>query len=358
VTLPRCKRVVKRSGLVIHYHRAPGGALTRLPGDPEASAEAHAAWLAADAQIPAATPRPHPHRLDALAAAYLAGRAFRSLRPVTQAHRRAAIHRILEVTSKKTGIRAGMLVAGDILARHIEADIASRTPSVARERWKAWRALLGHAKALKWVAEDVSRAVACGRPKSRPHQAWTATDVAAFRARWPLGTQQRLAIELLYEHAPRRADLVTMGRQHIRAGRLSWRQSKTGDWTAPRALGPGSAAALDAWLATRPGALTFMETRQGTARSAKAFGAWFATACEAAGLSGLSAHGLRHTLGGDAATASDAAINALLGHSSRSSEGATYRAQADIARLAESGEREVASARGGNRSGAGLETAS
>jgi hypothetical protein len=46
---------------------------------------------------------------------------------------------------------------------------------------------------------------------------WSEDDIAAFRAHLPLGSMERLALELLLNTAQRRGDVVRMGRQHVRA---------------------------------------------------------------------------------------------------------------------------------------------
>jgi integrase len=333
--LPRVKRVTKPSGLTICYHRAPGGALTRLSADPETDAQAHAEWLAADGSDRA--PR-SARSLDALADRYLASPAFRAMRAVSQGGRRSHVKAIIATTVK--GRRYGDRGVAGLRAEHIAADLASQPPGVQRNRWKAWRALTAHGAQIGWM-DDVGLSVRGPRPPSEPFRAWTPDDVARFRARWPVGTRQRLALELLYDLAPRRADLVTLGPQHMRAGRIAWRQSKTGDMTTPVRPAPET---LEAIAAAPPG-LLWLATEQGRARTPAGFGVWFREACDKAGLHGLSAHGLRHTLGADAAMSGDGAINALLGHRSDSPEAATYRAQAAAMAMADEARERIRAAR-------------
>ncbi len=338
VWLAHIKRVRKPSGHVMLYYKHRDGGLTRLPDAPENSAEFLDAYAKAAAADGVATPRKRQddRSLGRLAALYFASSTFKGLSPATQETWRRMIRRILSVTAP-SGISAEDVPVFEFRPKHIEKDLAEFSPTVARNRLKVWRSLFRHAKALGWVANDPALDVKPPRTKSEPHRAWTKEDVDAFRTRWPLGTQQRLALELLYDHAPRRGDLVKMGRQHINtAGQISWKQSKTGHWTVPRALGPNAALAIKAFLAARPGVMTFMETRQGKAKSAKAFGEWFRSACHEAGLYGLSAHGLRHTLGSDAAEAGVSSMGigpGLLGHSTES-QARTYTQAADRKRIA------------------------
>jgi integrase len=80
-----------------------------------------------------------------------------------------------------------------------------------------------------------------------------------------------------------------LGRQHIRGGRLSLRQQKTGAQVTIPVL-----PELEAVLAANPiSGLTFLTTEFGRPFTAAGFGGWFRRRCNEAGLRGLSAHGLR-----------------------------------------------------------------
>ena len=81
--------------------------------------------------------------------------------------------------------------------------------------------------------------------------------------------------------------------------------------------------------------LTFMETERGAARTAAGFGGWWASACRAAGVTAR-AHGLRHTLGAEAAEEGleTHSISAALGHSS-SAESIRYTKTAKRRRMAD-----------------------
>ncbi len=57
---------------------------------------------------------------------------------------------------------------------------------------------------------------------------WTEADVAAYEARWPLGTPQRVWLAVLLYTGFRRGDAVRIGRQHVRNGVATLRTEKTG----------------------------------------------------------------------------------------------------------------------------------
>jgi hypothetical protein len=62
--------------------------------------------------------------------------------------------------------------------------------------------------------------------KSEGHHTWTDDEIKQYRAHWPLGTQQRLAVELALETTSRRADVTRIGPQHERNGKLDLRHTK------------------------------------------------------------------------------------------------------------------------------------
>jgi integrase len=132
-------------------------------------------------------------------------------------------------------------------------------------------------------------------PAGHGHHTWTEEEVAQFEAHWPIGTQQRLALDLILYTGVRRSDVVRLGRQHERGGGtvLEFTAHKgrrrapmriTVPILAPLRVSLDAAASVD---------LAYLATRHGRPRSEKAFGGWFKRACVAAGLPHCSAHGLR-----------------------------------------------------------------
>ena len=89
----------------------------------------------------------------------------------------------------------------------------------------------------------------------------------------------------------RRGDVVRLGRQHVRGGVLSLKQSKTGAQVDIPVL-EELEAAIDAMPKSEH--LTFLVTEFGKPFTAAGFGNWFREQCDEAGLpKTLSAHGLR-----------------------------------------------------------------
>ena len=61
------------------------------------------------------------------------------------------------------------------------------------------------------VAGDPTTGVTVVRAKTEGFPIWTDEDEARFRARWPLGTRERLAFEVLRQTGLRRGDAVRLG---------------------------------------------------------------------------------------------------------------------------------------------------
>jgi integrase len=126
--------------------------------------------------------------------------------------------------------------------------------------------------------------------------------------------------------------VVAMGRQHIRNGLLHVTQQKTG-----KALAIPVHPDLQVVLATVPATqMTFLMTLRGKPFDPYAFTAWFAEACDKAGLpSACTFHGLRKAACRRLAEAGCSAneIMAISGHVTMK-ELVRYTAAADQARLA------------------------
>lgn len=296
VTLTNIKTVTDRKGTERRYLQVKGQPRIRLPDLPMNSPGFVAAWAAAMEQAKGARPA-RAGTLAHLISAFTRGPAFLS----KSAGYRGLIGRHLTAIERK----AGTAFAADLRTPHIKADLATLAPSVAQARLKAWRLLCKYGCDINAMTHDPTVGVAKPKlPKSDGHAPWTPDDIAAFRARWDIGTVQRAIFEVLHWTGCRIGDAVQIGPGMVgRNGVLVYRQGKTADlaycpWTCPL---PAHAAHLSADRdlmhraieATR-GQMTFLATRAGRTRSAKAIGGDVSKSARLAGVS-KSAHGLRKT---------------------------------------------------------------
>jgi site-specific recombinase XerD len=284
------------------YYRAPNGTLTKLPILPEN----HPRFLAAYADAVSDAPKRRPSSqaregsLGALVQSFLASsRTYRDeMRPGTQAYTRQHCNKILAKPE-----RADVPVKG-LRARHIRADMEALTTNAAKTRLKVWRWLMKHAMEKNWIEENPTLGVQSPKVKTEGHHTWTHEEKIQFREAHPIGTEERMAFELLLWTGARRSDAVRLGRQMIgRDGWIAFTSLKTKQdvaipvlcglpaWVV--ALEP-ERAMLEACISAMPSRLTFIATLNGAPRSAKAFGAWFAKSVAAAGINPrCTAHGLR-----------------------------------------------------------------
>lgn len=185
------------------------------------------------------------------------------------------------------------------------------TPAAANNYLKVVRALFGWAKELKHIKTDPTVGVKFIANKTDGHEPWNAADVEAYRARWVLGTRQRLAFEVFYWTGLRRGDACQFGKQHVgRDGIARLRMEKTGEvvsFTLPDQL-------VSVIAATPCADLTFISTGIGRPFTKESLGNAFREWCAAAGIK-KSAHGIRKLAASEAAQAgaSEAELKALFG---------------------------------------------
>lgn len=283
--------VRRKNGREYRYLRRAGRPLVKLPADVPMD---HPRFLAAYAQARADDPQPQePGTLAALATSALRSDRYKALSTVY----RATLRRHFDA------IRAayGAAPARGLKRRHIEADLAKAAN--ATDRLKAWRFLTSHGVRAGLLSSDATQGIALeARRRVVGHEPWTAADVAAFRARWPIGTVPRAAMELLFWTGCRIGDAVRIGPGMVDGdGVLTFRQSKTRGlahvpWTCPLpayAAGMGAdREAMHAAVARLSGHMTFLATSHGRPRSTAALGTMIREAARAAGID-RSAHGLR-----------------------------------------------------------------
>jgi integrase len=167
--------------------------------------------------------------------------------------------------------------------------------------------------------------------KTAGFHVWSEDDVATYEARWPIGTRQRVWLDVLLYTGLRRGDAVKLGRQHIRDGVATLKTEKNGTEVTLEIL-----PVLAQTLAAGPCSdLAFIAGESGRPLTKESFGNLFRDACRAAGLQNRSAHGLRKAAATRAANngATVAQLEAIFGWSG-GSMASLYTRSADRRRLA------------------------
>ena len=173
--------------------------------------------------------------------------------------------------------------------RHIQQfrDKLADRPGSATNLVKALRHVFSFAVDYGFVERNPARDVPYLRKKNGGFHSWTVDEVRQFERRHPIGTKPRLAMALLFYTGQRRSDVVTFGRQHVRAdGKLHFVQIKTGRKMALPIL----PHLRDIISATPSHALTFLATHLGASYTAAGFGNAFRQWCNEAGLPHCSSH--------------------------------------------------------------------
>ena len=318
------KAYTDRHGTRRHYYRRPGCVTVALPGQPGSREfmDAYHAAAAGAVKREIGADREVPGSIGALIAAYYKSAAYKRLGPQTKATYRNALERFRSDHADK-------LVKG-LRQRHVLA-IFEGLPGRQESLRKTLRLILGLAVERDWIEVNPMTGIRRPRKAAKGFRAWSDDEVSAYEATWPHGSRERLAMALLLYTGQRRSDVVRMGRQHIKDGRIRVVQQKTGaDLWIPLH------AALKAEIEAAPkDHLNLLTTQYGEPFSPAGFTNRFHEWAKAAGLEGCTPHGLRKTASVRLADAgcTPSQIMAITGHRNLS-EVTLYTAGADQGRLA------------------------
>jgi integrase len=336
---PHLHREVTRHGKVVWYARVGGrsrGRRIRLHAD-FGTAEFWAEYQAALASSPRQPVAPHNGSLGWLIERYRETAAWSYLSTATRRQRENIFAHILETAGKQPF--AKITTATIMVGR----DRRANTPTQARHFLDAMRGLFRWAVKAQLVKIDPTADVDNPpRPKTDGFAQWKEDEITAYEERWPIGTRQRVWLDVLIYTGLRRGDAVRLGRQHIRDGIGTIKTEKTGtEVTLP--ILPALSKTLEAGPC---GDLTFIAGENGHPLTKESFGNLFRKACREAGLRGRSAHGLRKAAATRAANAGAtvAELEAIFGWSG-GSMAALYTRAADRRRLATGAMHKLANAR-------------
>ena len=105
----------------------------------------------------------------------------------------------------------------------------AHTPGQAQHSLNTMRALFRWALKMQLIRIDPTAGVAApARRRDAGIRPWTEEDVAAYESRWPIGTRQRVWLDMLLYTGLRRGDAVRLGKQHVRDGIATIKTEKTG----------------------------------------------------------------------------------------------------------------------------------
>lgn len=322
---PYTQKETSRHGKVVWYFRRGKGKRTPLPGafGSKQFNDAYDAALAGQAPKPKVV-APQASLRWLVDRFYDSGR-FNNLRPNTQRNYRLELERIC-----KTGadLKFALIEEDDIRAGMLRREAK---PYMVAEYIRAMRALFRFAKDSKLVDVNPTEDIKATNVKTDGYHTWTMEEVKKYQDRHPVGTQARLALDILLYTGLRRGDAIALGRQHVRNGTISIRAGKNNAEIVIPIL-PPLAKSIEA---TTTGDMVFLLNTRGQPWKNLSFGYWFADRCDEAGVPGR-AHGLRKAGATIAANngATPFELTAMFGWSS-TKIAEIYTKKADKARLAE-----------------------
>jgi integrase len=322
---PHLHREITRHGKAAWYVRVGKGPRIRIRaefGTPAFDSEYQAAVSGAarpSKNAPAIT------TLAWLVARYREASAWTELSVATRRQKENILRHVLETAGDKpfACIDAATVNAG--------IERRAKTPSQARHFLDTMRGLFKWAKKAGLVKVDPTADADAPRRKQGPgFRAWTEDDVAAYERRWPVGTRERVWLDVLLYTGLRCGDAVRLGRQHVRDGEIQLVTEKTGT-PVPLPILPELAKTLAAGPC---GDLHFIVGKNGRPMSAGYFSNEFVRAARAAGVRG-SAHGVRKIAATRAANngATVAELDAMFGWTG-GRMASYYTREADRRRLA------------------------
>jgi integrase len=289
-------RIVDRHGHERFYYRRDKGLRTPLPA--WGSAEWLPAWTAAHqaaesgiklaGSIGASSTMPGSLSA-ALVAYYVSNQWTKDLAEGSRAMRRPILEKMRE--------QCGNAPIRDLQRAHIQPLIDRLKPNAQKNWMKALRGFLKFCLSTELIKTDPTQGVVKAKAeRSDGHLAWTEDNLEQFRSHFALGTRERLAIELMVNLGVRRSDCCRLGPSDFKGG---WLRDFTPKKTARTSgvkinlpVHPELAAAIAAMAVVSTGA--YLVTDHGRPFASEAsFGMWMRRACDRAGLTEVSSHGLR-----------------------------------------------------------------
>lgn len=235
-----------------------------------------------------------PRSMKWLCVEYYKSAMFKELDPRTQKVRRSILERFCQ--NKGDGDKPYALLQ----PRHIRIrrDEMSDKPEAANGMVKALRQLFRYALRYDHHDDNPAEKVEYLSGSAEGFHSWTLEEIKKFETKHPIGTVARLALALALYTGQRRADLVLLGRQHVRQDNQNqaWlvftqhkgRNRKRVGLEIP--IIPELQRIIDA---TKTGDLTYLVTAFNRPFTSNGFGNRFRKWCDEAELPNCSVHGLR-----------------------------------------------------------------
>lgn len=217
---------------------------------------------------------------------------------------------------------AGDIPLANINRAKIEEGISARSQNQGRHFFDTMRGV------FKWAVENEHHdrnptdGIKVKKDNGDGHLAWLIELIERYEAHWPVGTKERLVLDVYLYVGLRRGDAARLGKQHIRKGIIHLMTEKSqGRMPIYVPLHPALVASINACPSS---GLAIIAKDDGSNYTKEALGNFFREAVEAAGIpvtkrgskeKGYSGHGLRKASATIAAEsgATGAELNAMFG---------------------------------------------
>jgi integrase len=299
---PHLQRHKTRHGKYNWYVQVRRGPLIRIKeeyGTPAFDA-AYRAALANAPSLPAPKIRAAVGTVEWAWLNYKQSGAWSVLSRSTQRWRENIMKRVLEAAGSEqiTAVTRSDIQNG--------VDRRASTPAQAKSFLQTMNQFFNWLVDSKKVAHNPCAGVKVKRKKTQGHKRWTYEDVLAYEKRWPIGTRERVMLDVYMYTGLRRGDAARVGPGHVHNGVITLATEKSQGNTA---VNLPMLDVLKITLAAGPtGKLSFICKKDGMPYKKEALGNVFKDACVAAGILDKSAHGLRK------AAATRAADNGATSH--------------------------------------------
>ncbi|WP_061975999.1 tyrosine-type recombinase/integrase [Aureimonas sp. AU20] len=236
----------------------------------------------------------------------------------------------------------GTAMVRDLRSDHVEKMLAKKasTPSAANHLLRTVKLLCRFAVKIRLIEADPTASVERYAENPDGFHTWTTLEIGQFIEFHGAASKPALALELMLSTGAARQDVIALGWQNIRAGRIAYRRHKTGgEVDLNLSLMPDLSTLLEDLPRDR---MLFLSWGAGRPYTAAGFGNRFREWCSKAGLPHCSAHGLRKAGATRLAEAgaTEFEIMSFLGHRT-TDEARTYVKRANRAKMADAGMRKL-----------------
>jgi integrase len=221
IRLPYVQEYRDRHGKARRYFRRPGFKRITLPGTPGSPRfmSAYEAALSAE-RLPIGR-RHKDGTIGDLVTSFYRSAFFENLKPQSR--------RVYRIVLDKFSQDDGHRLVRDMprrVAMNIVEEIGENKPGMANLSASVMRRLFAYAVKKELRADNPFAGIAAY--KLGTHHTWSEAEIATYEAKWPIGTRERLALDLLLFTGQRVGDVAAMRRSDLREGAIHIRQQKTG----------------------------------------------------------------------------------------------------------------------------------